>query len=135
MQSAGINHFLNQAKSVMEKSRRAKSYHTRYRNPQLRVPRKSLSTSNLFHFHSSIPQYSFEEKEWQDSLPSLKISPNRQSEAKSLLRNKTKVEQGNVNRTNSDFKTDRGSFIFSDLYPVQEREEADSITIDTEYVS
>ena len=130
-----INYHFNQAKSVMEKSRRAKSYHTRYRNPQLRVPRKSLSTSNLFHFHNSTPQCNFEKKELQDSQPSLKISPNRQPKVKSMLRNKTEVEQGNSNLTISDLKTDRESFSFSDLDPVQEREEAYSIHIHTEYVS
>ena len=120
---------------MMEKSRRANSYHTRYQNPQLRVPRKSLSTSNLFHFHSTITPCSFEERECQDSLQSLKISPYRQSKAISLLRNKIKVEQGNSNLTISDFKFERESFSFTDLDPVQEREEADSIHIDTEYVS
>jgi hypothetical protein len=127
--------FFNQAKSVMEKSRRAKSYHTRYQNPQLRVPRKSLSTSNLFHFHNSTPQCNFEGKDWQDSQPSMKISPKRQSKTKSLLRRRTEGDQGNSNLTISDFESERGSFSFSDLDPVLEREEADSITIDTEYVS
>ena len=119
----------------MEKSRQAKSYHTRYRNPQLRVPRKSLSTSNLFHFHSSKPRCCFNEREFQDSLPSLKISPNRKPKAKSMLRSKNEVEQGNSNLTISEFKFERKSFSFSDLDPVQEREDADSIHIDTEYVS
>ena len=52
-----------------------------------------------------------------------------------MLRNKNEVEQGNSNLTISDFKFERESFSFSDLDPVQEREEADSIHIDTEYVS
>ena len=115
-----INLSFNQAKSVMEKSRRANSYHTSYRHPQLRVPRKSLSTSNLFHFHSSKPRCCFNEREFHDSLPSLKISPNRKPKAKSMLRNKNEVEQGNSNITITDFKFERESFSFSDLDLVQE---------------
>ena len=52
-----------------------------------------------------------------------------------MLRSKNEVEQGNSNITISDFKFERESFSFSDLDPVQEREDADSIHIDTEYVS
>ena len=89
----------------------------------------------MFHFHSTITPCSFEERECQDSLQSLKISPYRQSKAISLLRNKIKVEQGNSNLTISVFKSERGSFSFSDLDPVQEREETDSIDIGTEYIS
>ena len=144
----------------MEKSRRVTSYHNQYRPLPSRMnqPRKSLSTSNLFSktkpetFSTLKPQYSepaykegsqtnflsfelhssyptrinFEETDSQASVPSLPRSPIRIT-----------VDQSEILPTNTkpnllicDSKSDGGSFSFSDLDPVQEREEIGDDTAD-----
>ena len=136
----------------MEKSRRVTSYHNQYRHQPSRMnqPRKSLSTSNIFsktkpetfstlkpqysepaykegsqtHFlnfelQSSFPRISFDETDSQTSAPSLPRSPIRITVEKSeILPTKTKT-----NLLICDIKSDGGSFSFSDLDHVQEREE------------
>ena len=136
----------------MEKSRRVTSYHNQYRPVPSRMnqPRKSLSTSNLFsktkpetfsilkpqysepaykegsqtHFlsyelHSSYPRISFEETDSQASVPSLPRSPIR-----------IRIEESEILPTNTksdlqicDSESDGGSFSFTDLGSVQERDE------------
>ena len=137
----------------MEKSRRVTSYHNQYRllPSRMNQPRKSLSTSNLFSktkpeiFSTLKPQYSelmykegsqthFLSFELPSSYPT-RINceeTDSQTSESSLPRSpiRIRIEESEILPTNTksglqicDSKSDGGSFSFSDLDPVQEREE------------